>query len=166
MISLLYIFIYASCASLIASFVLPPPTITLSTTRQFSVLAASVSEKQQDPPEFSVVESKPKTEYAALSPGCAVEIQVGDVNLARKAWKKRRRSGSPLLVPCSILNVDRKSMVRQNILYILQKFGKPLSKIESQEVGFLSNDICLSMSDISKHYSRHLGVSLAVSLVL
>jgi hypothetical protein len=113
--------------------------------------------------EYSVIENKPKTEYAALSPGSAVQIKVGNVTLARKVWKKRRRSGSPLLVPCSVLSMDRKSMVRWNIIYLLQKFGKPLDELEEGTVGFLSDDIAISMGDINKHYSSHLGTSLAVS---
>jgi hypothetical protein len=68
--------------------------------------------------------NKAPFEYGALRPGTTVRIQVGDLALARKAWKKRRRSGSPLLVPCSILDVDRKSMVRWNLLFLLEKFGQ------------------------------------------
>ena len=118
---------------------------------------------QSEEKEFSVIEEKPvKKEYAAISPGSILQIQVGNVALARKAWKKRRRSGSPLLVPCSVLDMDRKNMVRWNIMYLLQKFGKPLDELEEGAVGFLSDDIALSMADINKHYSRHLGISLAV----
>lgn len=65
--------------------------------------------------------------YSALSPGTVVQIQVGDVGKARKAWKKRRRSGSPLLVPCSVLSVDRQAFVRWNCMYLLEKFGSPTS---------------------------------------
>lgn len=123
----------------------------------------SLPSSQRKQEEYSVIENKPKTEYAALSPGSAVQIKVGNVTLARKAWKKRRRSGSPLLVPCSVLSMDRKSMVRWNIIYLLQKFGKPLDELEEGTVGFLSDDIAISMGDINKHYSSHLGTSLAVS---
>jgi hypothetical protein len=139
------------------SFVLPQ---AITTSRSF---CPSLHFQTQGKEEYSVVEQKPKAEYAALSPGSAVQIKVGNVTLARKAWKKRRRSGSPLLVPCSVLSMDRKSMVRWNILYLLQKFGKPLDEVEEGAVGFLSDDICLSMGEINKHYSRHLGTSLAVS---
>lgn len=167
MISQLHVVIFALFATPIASFLVPPTSTSViklpTTIRTSSALATSVSEQQQESSEYTMMESKKKTEFAALSPGCAVEIQVGDVSLARKAWKKRRRSGSPLLVPCSILTVDRKKMIRMNILYLVQKFGKPLSQIEGQEVGFHSSDICLSFGDINKYYSSHLGTSLAVS---
>ena len=86
---------------------------------------------------------------------------MGNVTLARKAWKKRRRSGSPLLVPCSILSVDEKSMVQWNILYLLQKYGMPLTKVQKQQCGIHSrNDVCLSMKDINRYYERHLKSSL------
>jgi hypothetical protein len=67
-----------------------------------------------------------RQEYAALQPGTVVQVQVGDLALARKAWKKRRRTGSPLLVPCSVLSVDRQSMVRWNMIFLLEKFGQPV----------------------------------------
>eukprot|EP00538_Stauroneis_constricta_P006201 CAMPEP_0119560690 /NCGR_PEP_ID=MMETSP1352-20130426/15667_1 /TAXON_ID=265584 /ORGANISM="Stauroneis constricta, Strain CCMP1120" /LENGTH=760 /DNA_ID=CAMNT_0007608739 /DNA_START=72 /DNA_END=2354 /DNA_ORIENTATION=+ len=70
------------------------------------------------------VAKRQRPEYAALPAGTVLQVQVGDVSLARKAWKKRRRSGSPLLVPCSVLNVDRQSMVRWNLIFLLEKFGR------------------------------------------
>ena len=72
-------------------------------------------------------QNRPKMEYGYLRPGTVVQIQIGDLNLARKAWKKRRRTGSPLLVPCSVLNVDRLSMVRWNLLFLLEKFGRKMA---------------------------------------
>jgi hypothetical protein len=153
--------LFAATPQMATSFVLPQTTTTLRRCCP-SLYSSSQVVKEE---EYSGVEQKPKTEYAALSPGSAVQIKVGNVTLARKAWKKRRRSGSPLLVPCSVLSMDRKSMVRWNILYLLQKFGKPLDEVEEGAVGFLSDDICLSMTDIHKYYSRHLGTSLTVSSV-
>ena len=61
--------------------------------------------------------------WVAVTPGTVMPVQIGDVTLARKAWKKRRRSDSPLLLPCSILRLDRHQAVRNNIWYLLQKFG-------------------------------------------
>ncbi|CAJ1942284.1 unnamed protein product [Cylindrotheca closterium] len=90
-----------------------------------------------------------KPEYGALSQGTVMKIQVGDIALARKAWKKRRRSGSPLLVPCSVLNVDRQSMVRWNMIYLLEKFG--LSKKDGIEI---------SASDMANRYRTFLKSSL------
>lgn len=93
-----------------------------------------------------------RTEYAALPPGTVVQIQVGDVSLARKVWKKRRRSGSPLLVPCTVLAVERRSMVRWNLIYLLEQFGKAT---------FYGVEI--KLVDIVKRYHRHLKSSLWVS---
>lgn len=90
-----------------------------------------------------------RPEYGALSPGTVVQVQVGDISLARKAWKKRRRTGSPLLVPCSVLNVDRQSMVRWNLIFLLEKFGR------SQKDG-----IEISSEELSKKYRTFLQSSL------
>lgn len=93
---------------------------------------------------------KPKPQYAALAPGTVVHIKVGDVSLARKAWKKRRRSGSPLLVPCSVLNVDRQSTVRWNLIYLLEKFGKSAG----------GHGIRISLADLAQRHRTHLKSSL------
>ena len=44
-------------------------------------------------------------EAALLLPGQSVRIQIGDVAASRKAWKKRRRNSSPILIPASVLYV-------------------------------------------------------------
>ena len=91
-------------------------------------------------------------QYAALEPGTVVQIQVGDISLARKAWKKRRRSGSPLLVPCSVLNADRASTIRWNLIYLLEKFGTS---------GNNKNDgIRISFVSLKQRYRSHLKGSL------
>jgi hypothetical protein len=77
------------------------------------------------------------------------------VSLARKCWKKRRRSGSPLLVPCSILNVDRKSALLWNVLYLLQKFGHSASNNKSKK-----NEITLSLTELGQRHSTHLKFNL------
>ncbi|KAL3941813.1 MAG: hypothetical protein SGBAC_003893 [Bacillariaceae sp.] len=100
-------------------------------------------------PEATKTTAAQKPEYGALSQGTVIQIQVGDIALARKAWKKRRRSGSPLLVPCSVLNVDRQSMVRWNMMYLLEKFGS------SQKDG-----IEISASHMAKKYRTFLKSSL------
>lgn len=89
-------------------------------------------------------------QYGALTPGTVVDIQVGDISLGRKAWKKRRRSGSPLLVPCSVLKVDRKSLLQWNIIYLLQKFGKGSG-----------DGIRMTLSEIAHRHRTHLKSSLA-----
>eukprot|EP00536_Pseudo-nitzschia_multiseries_P009464 jgi/Psemu1/200773/e_gw1.264.46.1 len=91
-------------------------------------------------------------EYAALRPGTVVQVQVGDLSLARKAWKKRRRTGSPLLVPCSILNVDRRSAVRWNLIFLLEKFGQPG---KGKRGG-----IVMSIKDLARSYRSFLKSSL------
>jgi len=91
-------------------------------------------------------------EYAALRPGTVVQVQVGDLSLARKAWKKRRRTGSPLLVPCSILNVDRRSAVRWNLIFLLEKFG--------QSGKGKMGGIVMSIKDLARSYRTYLKSSL------
>lgn len=92
---------------------------------------------------------RPHVEYAALKPGTVVQVQVGDLALARKAWKKRRRTGSPLLVPCSILNVDRQSMVRWNLIFLLEKFGQTTK-----------DGVELSVASLVRWYRSYLRSSL------
>lgn len=106
-------------------------------------------------PATPQAENNNKPEYGALSPGTVVQVQVGDVSLARKAWKKRRRTGSPLLIPCSVLNVDRQSMVRWNLIYLLEKFG------QGREGG-----VELSATQLSKRYRTYLKSSLQVSFLV
>ncbi len=91
-------------------------------------------------------------EYAALRPGTVVQVQVGDLSLARKAWKKRRRTGSPLLVPCSVLNVDRRSAVRWNLIFLLEKFGRPG---HGKKGG-----VVMSLKDLAQSYRKYLKSSL------
>jgi hypothetical protein len=67
----------------------------------------------------------PQSFLSAIEPGSSVCIQIGDMSLARKAWKKRRRNKSPLLVPCSLLTKDLHSSLQDNILYLVKKFGSP-----------------------------------------
>eukprot|EP00526_Cylindrotheca_closterium_P007217 CAMPEP_0113610942 /NCGR_PEP_ID=MMETSP0017_2-20120614/5293_1 /TAXON_ID=2856 /ORGANISM="Cylindrotheca closterium" /LENGTH=695 /DNA_ID=CAMNT_0000519859 /DNA_START=36 /DNA_END=2123 /DNA_ORIENTATION=- /assembly_acc=CAM_ASM_000147 len=103
-------------------------------------------EEPEAPPKSAPTQ---KPEYGALQQGTVIKIQVGDIALARKAWKKRRRTGSPLLVPCSVLNVDRQSMVRWNMIYLLEKFGS------SEKDG-----IQISASDMANKYRTFLKSSL------
>lgn len=102
-------------------------------------------------------------EFAAMTPGSKVEVQVGNIDLARKAWKKRRRTGSPLLIPCSILNTEYKPMVVKNIIFILQRYGKPISEQNMAErpFGAKSKDLAISTSNLKKWYSKSLGASLS-----
>ena len=145
---------------------LSPAQAFLLTRPRFAVIPSSCrSVALQEEYSTSSSSDDGKLDYAAISPGSEVRIQVGNVELARKAWKKRRRSGSPVLIPCSVLNIDRNSMIVNNILYLIQKFGTPMSesKLEIQPEGYKGKDICLSMSELNQSYRKHLGSSLAVS---
>jgi hypothetical protein len=104
-----------------------------------------------------------RPEFAVLFPGSQIAIQVGNLDLARKAWKKRRRSGSPMLIPCSILHTDRKSMVINNLVFLLRKFGTPMAEQEMHERpdGFKSHHIAIALPDLSRWYKSHLRASLA-----
>lgn len=99
-------------------------------------------------PEF-IHRSRGRAHYAALALGTVLHIQVGDVGLARKAWKKRRRSGSPLLIPCSVLNVDRESAIRWNLIYLVEKFGNSCP-----------SGVRLSFEDLSNRHGTHLKSAL------
>ena len=72
----------------------------------------------------SASSSNTNTELAYLLPGQSLRIRIGDTNASRKAWKKRRRNASPILIPASILNVSRQSLVRTNIFALLCSIGE------------------------------------------
>jgi len=100
----------------------------------------------------SQIQKSSPLEYAALRPGTVVQVHVGDLSLARKAWKKRRRTGSPLLVPCSVLNVDRRSAVRWNLIFLLEKFGRAGKGNKG--------GIVMSLKDLALSYRTYLKSSL------
>ena len=105
-------------------------------------------------------EDNPK-ECAALLPACQVQVRLGEMSQARKAWKKRRRSGSPLLVPVNILGLDRTSLVRNNVLAILLKYGNPITNKSSGGVdGLPRNGVCLPVSKLCKLLERDYGTNL------
>jgi hypothetical protein len=122
--------------------------------------------QESEPTEISLshVDSSEdvRPEFAVLSPGSQIQLQIGNLDLARKAWKKRRRSGSPMLIPCSILSTDRKSMVTNNLFFLLRKFGKPMAEQEMKERpdGFKSHHIAISLPELSRWYKAHLRASL------
>ena len=86
-------------------------------------------------------------EFASLCKGQMISIQVGDISQARKAWKKRRRRDSPLLIPCTILGLDRLSLLRCSIIHLVHAFGK---NIHSDFAG-----VSLSISSLNKLYMQH-----------
>lgn len=68
--------------------------------------------------------SASNTELAYLLPGQSLRIRIGDTNASRKAWKKRRRNASPILIPASILNVSRQALLRWNVFALLCSIGE------------------------------------------
>ena len=89
-------------------------------------------------------------ETAAILPGQVVSIRIGDMSNPRKAWKKRRRTGSPILVPCTILGMSKETMIKFNVINLLHRFGKP------QE----NDGVVLSVGAVVKLYKHRLGGNL------
>mmetsp|Transcript_7898 Transcript_7898/g.14880 ORF Transcript_7898/g.14880 Transcript_7898/m.14880 type:complete len:692 (+) Transcript_7898:144-2219(+) len=90
-------------------------------------------------------------ESAAVLPGQVINIRIGDVSNPRKAWKKRRRTGSPVLVPCTILGMNKEIMVKYNLMNLLHRFGK---QIENE------SGVILSVGAAVKLYKYRLGGNL------
>ena len=156
--SLLLAVLTFAAQSVAFSFNAPKPFVRCSVVRN-SEVALTDEGDVFDTPQSQVVSSEYiqdgstiRSEYGALAAGTVVQVQVGDISLARKAWKKRRRTGSPLLVPCSILNVDQRSMVRWNLIFLLEKFG------QAQADG-----IRIGATDLSQRYRKFLKSSLQAS---
>jgi len=116
------------------------PALPIETTTRS--LSQQTSSHQTTNPHYS---------YAALEPGTVIQIQIGDLSVARKAWKKRRRNASPLLVPCSILSTDRISQIRWNLIYLLHKFGTSSTN---------NKKVRLSVAELAQRHRSHLGSSL------
>eukprot|EP00978_Attheya_sp_CCMP212_P034888 scaffold148928_cov53-Attheya_sp.AAC.3 len=123
------------------------------------------SEQQQEQQDFvrdSFAVNK-HAEYATLLPGHMVQIRVGDISQSRKAWKKRRRSGSPILVPCSVLGMDRHQMVRWNLISVLYKYGESLTSEKWDSIGGGrggGDGIVLTAKKLIRLYERDLGGSI------
>lgn len=92
-------------------------------------------------------------ETASILPGQVVSIRIGDMSNPRKAWKKRRRTGSPILVPCTILGLNKEAMVKFNLINLLHRFGKP-QEHDSR------NGVVLSVGAAVKLYKHRLGGDL------
>jgi hypothetical protein len=134
----------------------------------FAVDPLPSSEQQQEKQDFvrdSFAVNK-RAEYATLLPGHMVQIRVGDISQSRKAWKKRRRSGSPILVPCSVLGMDRHQMVRWNLISVLYKYGESLTSEKWESIGGGrggGDGIVLTAKKLIRLYERDLGGSIRVS---
>ena len=149
-----------SCFAPLPSLSLHPDSSTClkdaSTTNRLAHPATAL--RLSSPSSFSTTD-----ECAALLPAQAVQIRVGDVSQARKAWKKRRRSGSPLLIPATIIGVEQESFVRHNVMTILHKYGSPVKQQQSSGPSLPRNGVALSVSKVCKLCERDLGLSLLKS---
>ena len=109
------------------------------------------------------------SELALLLPGQTLRIQIGDINQSRKAWKKRRRNTSPILIPCSILGMNREWMVRYNIMTILHQIGEPSSFVNGQvgaTVGKISRAYKKKLHGDLRIHATELGYDSVESLIL
>ena len=91
-------------------------------------------------------------ELALLLPGQTLRIQIGDVSSSRKAWKKRRRNSSPILIPCSILGMNREWMVRWNVMTLLHQVG--------EESPAADGAVAISAGKLGRAYKKRLGGDL------
>lgn len=92
------------------------------------------------------------SELALLLPGQTVRIQIGDVSASRKAWKKRRRNASPILIPCSVLGMNREWMVRWNVVTLLHSIG--------EESPAASGAVSVTSGKLGRAYRKRLGGDL------
>jgi len=95
-------------------------------------------------------------EAALLLPGHRLRIRVGDVAQSRKAWKKRRRNASPILIPCSVLGVDRTDMVRRNVITLLNMIGEEMVDMAPAADGSVP-PLGATVGKIGRAYKRRLG---------
>ena len=91
-------------------------------------------------------------ELSLLLPGQTLRIQIGDVTSSRKAWKKRRRNASPILIPCSVLGINREWMVRWNVMTLLHMIG--------EESGAAGGAVAATAGKIGRAYRQRLGGDL------
>lgn len=108
-------------------------------------------------------EEQQRRELISLSPGASiVTVKLGNPELARKAWKKRRRSLSPVLIPCSILGIPaglsstasehRMRVLRNNIIYILNRYGKDWDENVGGDGKGGGKGVYLKVSDVNRRY--------------
>ena len=105
------------------------------------------------------------SEYVSLQPGSLVRIQIGDLSTSRKAWKKRRRSGSPLLIPCSVLGMNRIDSIRCNLIHLIQKYGRNLEEKYGGGKGG-TNGLALKVKNVVTLWESEYGASLLVSVII
>ena len=118
----------------------------------------SETSKERTDADFPSTDSH-QPECGAILPGQVISIRIGDMSQPKKAWKKRRRTGSPILVPCTILGMNRESMVKWNLMTLLHRFGKLDGENEH-------NGVVLTLGAAVNLYKSRLGGNLLVSYYL
>ena len=150
----------------IPSSVLPTPWIASSSNSQVCLIQGNQQRNNNVSPEWQLEvdattkEAPTKMEYTALLPGHCLPIQIGSLSLARKAWKKRRRTYSPILVPCSLLSIPHtKHTLRNNVLYLLHKYGRDLLSSSILEEGGKGGGagVFLTRNKLTALYRKVLG---------
>lgn len=125
------------------------PTFSSGRRIPYQPYLFSSSVQNEEVPLASLSSALP--ESASVLPGQVINIRIGDMSNPRKAWKKRRRSGSPILVPCTILGMNKEITVKYNLMNLLHRFGKQ----RENETG-----VMLSVSAAVKLYKYRLGGNL------
>ncbi len=128
---------------------LPSSKFRVTLPVQNRLLVTSIKDEDASP----AVHIPQSPESASIVPGQVVSIRIGDMSNPRKAWKKRRRTGSPILVPCTILGMNRETMVKNNLMNLLHRFGKPQEHDSHKGV-------VLSVGAAVKLYKHRLGGNL------
>lgn len=110
------------------------------------------------------------SELALLLPGQTLRIRIGDLSASRKAWKKRRRNASPILIPCSILGMNREWMVRWNVMTLLHQIGEehaasPGGSAVCATVGKLNRAYRQRLNGDLRHHATALGYESVESLL-
>lgn len=124
-------------------------------SRSAAAAALSVAMADNDVDDITIMstaDDDDSSELALLLPGQTLRIRIGDVSASRKAWKKRRRNASPLLVPCSVLGVDRRWMVRWNVMTLLHQVG--------EESGAAGGAVAATAGRLGRAYRKRLGGDL------
>jgi hypothetical protein len=121
-------------------------------SREFSTRRMMMSmEEDADSSNNNFLDNTSNTELAYLLPGQSLRIRIGDTTASRKAWKKRRRNASPILIPASILNVSRQALLRWNVFALLCSIGEEVVNPKNGE-----NLLGATVGKLGRAYKRTL----------
>jgi len=153
-------------ASKVAGFISPRSSLSHTSANLSCHQQQTKLQVLLDPPYHQMSnspENEAYPEYTSLQPGSLLRIRIGDPTVSRKAWKKTRRSKSPILVPCSILGMDRIRSISCNLRFLVQKYGRNLEEVtsESSQVAPFTG-IALKVRDVVRLWEREFGSSLVV----